>query len=280
MVPHDDMSEYGEHLLAAAEIILQTLDSGLSVIDDEWRRIRNEVVALIDWVERELRDRNIVEDAMEWLVGDLGEAVQKARVLVAELDSRVVDFLRIVRETVITASPVLSLFETSFGYISVMSSLSGLSTRMNSELDLIHWKGDAKSAYERVLGEQKAAMSAVVDKARVTGTWLVAVAAENIAYMAELGGRVAMVVGKIVEVVIDGGFTASGALTQVIPMLQHLSEAIGEAVTQGMQYLFNLGARVGKVLTQVVGLLAESKNFTALQTRDGNDAHWPQSVAG
>jgi hypothetical protein len=81
------------------------------------------------------------------------------------------------------------------------------------------------------------------------------------------------VVGALVAVVVDGAETAAGAITQIVITLQHLSEFIGECVTQVLQYTVNLANRLAEVLKQITTLAGEYGDHTGLP-----GGRWPQPV--
>jgi DeoR/GlpR family transcriptional regulator of sugar metabolism len=104
-----------------------------------------------------------------------------------------------------------------------------------------------------------------------TSAWLAEVGVGNLTYITDLGKKAAEVVEPLVTVAIDAGMTMSGLVTQVPLTLQDLSETVGAAVNQMIQYVLDLGNYLGNSVKNVNSLANAESNHVGL----GRNGNWP-----
>lgn len=270
----DASTEFAPVIMSGFRQGVTLLEKGLEGVKREWDALIKRINDLLARVQKELNNDSIWATISEWWTEKIADAVGKVKKLIDEIGKKVSQILEATQKAVNGSVPVGSLFEVGLDYASkVLPPLSDLGNDMTGSGAIDAWRGPTKITYEKRVQDQIAAVTGSVDKVKATSNWLAEVAAANTAYMVSLGERVAEIVGALVAVVIDATETASGAVTQIVITLQHLSEFIGTIVTQSLQYLLNLANRLAEVLKQITGLANEVGDRSGLP-----GGKWPQSV--
>jgi uncharacterized protein YoxC len=267
-------SDFAPLLMDAFREGVSALEQNVADIAREWQALIDRINGLLARVEHELRQDSIWSTVTEWFTEGIADAVRQIHALVEQIGAKVSQVLDAVRKAVDGSVPVGSLFQVGLDWATKVNPLlSGMAPDMTGSGKIDSWRGPAKLTYEKRVLDQIDAVENTVAKVQSTSAWLADVARANTAYMVELGERAAQLVGAFTTVVVDATETASGAVTQVVITLQHLSEFIGTAVTEILQYELNLAERLAEVLKQITTLAGEYGNHLGLP-----QGRWPQPV--
>jgi hypothetical protein len=267
-------SPFAPLILSSYRQGVSLLEQGLKNLRREWQALLGRLNALLKRVEHELDNDGFWATISEWFTDDIADAVKKVHKLVEAISKKVDQLLEAVQKAVDGSVPIGSLFEVGLDWATkVNTPLSDLGPDMTGSGKIDSWRGPAKLTYEKRVQDQIGAVDSTVGKVKATSGWLADVAAANTAYIVQLGERATEVIGALAAAVIDGTETASGVVTQVVITLQHLSEFIGTAITQILQYALNLATRLAEVLKQITALAGEYGDHTGLP-----QGKWPQPV--
>lgn len=272
-----DAGDYTPRSMALFRKGIQVLQEVLEELRQAWNHLLQQVNDFINRAREEV-ENSLWARVAEWWTDEIADGIEQIRQVVEQVRQKVDQLVKTLEESIQGAIPVGSLFERATTYVTTLNrELSGIGEDMSGSINLVYWRGLAKDAYVIKAQEQKDAVQSTHRQVKETGKWLAAVGKENMTYMAELGDRVAEVLGPFAAAAADAVAAGAGAYTQALFSLHSLSEVIGEAVNQALQYAINLARRLSDVSQQVIDLASESEDRSGLGA-DGN-ARWPQVAA-
>jgi methyl-accepting chemotaxis protein len=171
--------------------------------------------------------------------------------------------------------PVISLIVQSFNWlVNVKAPMSDLSAAAGNPRqgndNFYKWSGDARSAYDRRITDQRKAIDAVTANADFISAWLFKIVEANVKYMVELADFAAKMAGKIAKAAAD-----TGTVINIPFAIDTLADQIGDVVEQGMKMLVDVGERFVQALgnvREITAVLTDHTNFP--------ESKWPQAVTG
>ncbi|MFI5496040.1 hypothetical protein [Actinoplanes sp. NPDC051859] len=263
-------------------LAIETFQRAVKAVEELVRKIRDELEKLINGVNAfmqrtvdELND-SFFGKVVELVTGDLDEKLAKIKSLTEQVSAKISEILTKAADSLAGAVPVASLFTRGFEINNkVTRPMSGMFGEMTGSDEIDFWRGPAKNTYEKRVQDQQDAVSNATAKVKKLVEYLGEAGAGNMAYMASLGERLAAVYGSLMTACVDIVAASSGAVTQVVSLLEHFSEVIGTITEQVLGYIAQLGARISEVLNQILQLEAEKADLTGL-TPDGM---WPSPVS-
>ncbi|MEO3745964.1 hypothetical protein [Plantactinospora sp. B5E13] len=249
------------------ELLVQLLEE----IRAAWNRLVSEVNAFLIRARNEVQ-RSILARVVEWWTDEVARTLDEIRQTLEQVRVGVDKILSMLQEAVEKSGAVGLLFERAIVYVTWLNSeLSDIPEEMDGGINLAYWGGPARIAYDKKLQDQVNAVTNTHNKVKDTGKWLASVGKENIAYLAELGDRVAAISGPFVAAIANSAQAGAGNAPQALFALHSLSEVIGQTVAEALEYGINLTRRLSEVLDQSIELAGSSEDNRGL---DGGE--WPQ----
>jgi hypothetical protein len=267
-----------EHLprtLALFRKAVELLETLVEQIRGAWNHLLNEVNVFLARASQEVQS-SIWTRIVEWWTDEVAKTLDAIRRKLQEIQARVDEILTTLQNAIAGAVPVGSLFERAMTYVTTLNrELSELSEDMSGSIDLVYWRGPSKESYDIKLQRQVNAVKSTHEKVRETGTWLTLVGKENMTYLAELGDRVAAIAGPFAAAIANASQATAGNAPQAFFALHSLSEVIGQAVAETLQYGINLSKRLSTVVAQIIALEESRDNNAGLST-----GSWPRVAEG
>ena len=258
-------------VLALFRKAVELLEKLVEEIRDDWNHLLNEVNAFLARASQEVRS-SIWTRIVEWWTNEVAETLDAIRRKLQEVQAGVDKILTTLQNAIAGAIPVGPLFERAMTYVTTLNrELSELSGDMSGSIDLVYWRGPARESYDIKLRDQVNAVQNTHEKARETGTWLALVGKENMTYLAELADRVAAIMGPFAAAIANASQATVGNAPQALFALHSLSEVIGQAVTETLQYAINLTRRLSTVAEQIITLEESRDNNAGL-----SKGSWPR----
>ncbi|MEO3815204.1 hypothetical protein [Plantactinospora sp. B24E8] len=252
------------------ELLVQLLEE----IRSAWGRLLGEVNAFLIRANNEVQ-RSILARVVEWWTDEVARTLEEIRQTLEQVRVGVDKILSMLQEAVEKSGAVGLLFERAIVYVTWLNSeLSDIPEEMDGGINLAYWGGPARIAYDKKLQDQVSAVKNTHAKVKDTGKWLASVGKENIAYLAELGDRVATISGPFAAAIANSSQAAAGNAPQALFALHSLSEVIGQTVAESLQYGVNLTRRLSEVSAQVVDLHSSTADNSGL-----SGGNWPRVAA-
>jgi phage-related protein len=248
------------------------LDEALKNLQAGWNLILDKVRAVLTKLEKTLNTDGPLDSIWEFLTDDLKDAISAINSLIGKLQTVVDQVLEKVRKAVGGAVPVLSLMDTAVKYPdAILKPFTNIGVEMEKTGDIVYWGGPTKEAYNLRVKEQVGAVDETAATIRFASEWLAEVGSANTTYIASVAKKAAEVAGVLTAATIDATMAASGLVIQVPSTLEQLSETIGEAVNQLLQY----GADLADYLMASVRHVTTNANERNDHTGMGTEGHWP-----
>ena len=251
------------------------LTDGLNNLKREWDACVQRVDNLLKQADHYLNSDSVWSSVCEFFTDDIKDAIKTIRKVFKEIKQKIDKIFDVLNRCVKNGFPLVSLLDFGQKYATtVLPHLSGMGGDMVGSGKIDSWRGPAHETYKTRCGDQVAAVDASTAKVRATATWLGTVATNNVAYMVQLGERVANVIGPLATLLLDLAETLAGAITQAPLALQDFSAFIGTAVTEVLTYEVNLANQLVGVLNSCTSLGMDQQDASGLI----DHGHWPDPV--
>ena len=273
----------GEEILAVYESATDMLHAMVKSLQQAWDGLVNAVRDLLQraqhflnadslWSTITQRFTHYVTDAIDTIVGLMNQVQPEVDKVFATLATCATNSI-----------PVVSLFRTALTLnTTILGGVSGLSADMgpdpasdtNGYGDIQAWRGPAKIAFDKRVGDQMDAANALSEKVKATSGWLAEVGASNTAYLTNLGHMAAELAGELITVAVGAAETAGGDIPQYVTTVQDFSEVIGTAVAHTLDWALDLNQHFSDALAKINEITGNVNDWDGI----GSDGTWPRAA--
>jgi hypothetical protein len=265
----------GHEILAVYERATQLLQDMFELVHKAWDQLMNAVQDLLGRAQHFLDSDSVWSTIVQKFTGDIVDAIDAVVALLDKVRIEVDKIFSTLERGSANAVGVTELFKTALTMdTSILSEFSGLSADFTGHGDIDAWRGPAKISFDNRVKDQIGAADAVTAKVRTTAGWLAGVGSSNTAYVTNLGHLGSELAGQLVTAAIDAGETTAGSIPSYIIALQHLSEVVGTAVTNTINWALDLNQHFAETLEKITELTGETHDDSNL----GGDGTWPTAA--
>jgi hypothetical protein len=265
----------GHEILAVYERATQMLQEMFELVHQAWDQLITAVQDLLNRAQHFLNSDSIWSTIVQKFTGDIVDAIDVITALITKAGVEVDKIFTILEQGSANAIPVTALFQTALTMnTTILSGFSGLSADFTGHGDIDAWRGPAKISFDNRVKDQIGAADAVTAKVKTTAGWLAGVGASNTAYVTNLGHMGSELAGQLVTAAIDAIETAASSLPSYIIALQHLSEVIGTAVANTINWALDLNQHFAETLGKIIELTGDTHDDSNL----GEDGTWPTAA--
>lgn len=273
----------GEEILAVYEAATDMLHAMVQSLQQAWDGVVDAVRDLLQRAQHFLNSDGLWSTIAQRFTHYVTDAIEAVVGLMNQLQPEVDKVFATLETCADNSIPVVSLFRTALTLnTTILDGVSGLSADMgpdpasdaNGYGDIQAWRGPAKLAFDKRVGDQMEAADSLSEKVKATSSWLAEVGASNTAYLTNLGHMAAELVGKLAAVAIGAGETAGGDLPQYVTTLQDFSDVIGTAVAHTLDWALDLNQHFSDALDQIEKLTADTHDRSGI----GTGGAWPRAA--
>ena len=265
----------GHEILAVYERATEMLREMPELAHHAWDQLINAVQELLIRARHFLNSDSVWSTIVQKFTTDIVDAIDAIVTLINNVQIEIDKVFTTLERASANAILVTALFRTALTMnTTILSEFSGLSADMTGHGDIDAWRGPANISFTNRVKDQMAAADAVTAKIKATAGWLAGVGSSNTEYVTNLGHMGAELVGQLVSATIDATETAEGSLPSYIIALQHLSEVVGTAISDTINWALDLNQHFADTLERVTELTGESNDNANL----GGDGGWPAAA--